>query len=189
VRSKIIVVQIGAIVCLGCDSEVDRDSAPESTKAKLELARAVSEKYQAGVEVAEADGYVASSPCEESEQGSMGIHYVHPSKTAAPPNVGDPPILVYFPRRGALELVAIEYFQPVLQDGQPYVAPADQPPRADSLPSTPPQLFENLPFDGPMAGHNPEMPWHYDQHVWLYAENPAGLFSMWNPALDCPDPT
>jgi hypothetical protein len=41
-------------------------------------------------------------------------------------------------------------------------------------------------FDGPMAGHNPSMPWHYDLHVWLWAHNPAGLFAQFNPALSCP---
>ncbi|HKP58598.1 MAG TPA: hypothetical protein VJV78_17855 [Polyangiales bacterium] len=97
-----------------------------------------------------------------------------------------PPILVYLPTAEGLQLVAIEYFQPVIQDGEPYMGSADEPPRADSLPDTPPELFEGQPFDGPMAGHNPSMPWHYDQHLWLYAHNPKGLFAQWNPAIECP---
>lgn len=28
-------------------------------------------------------------------------------------------------------------------------------------------------FDGPMPGHNPEMPWHYDIHVWIFETNSA----------------
>jgi hypothetical protein len=49
-----------------------------------------------------------------------------------------------------------------------------------------PQLF-GMPFDGPMLGHEAEMPIHYDLHVWLYRHNPAGQFAMWNPQVDCPD--
>ena len=42
-----------------------------------------------------------------------------------------------------------------------------------------PSVF-GRPFDGPMHGHEPLMPkdlHHYDLHVWLWKENPAGLFS------------
>ena len=48
-----------------------------------------------------------------------------------------------------------------------------------------PTLF-GVPFDGPMLGHTPEMPIHYDLHVWLYRHNPAGTFAMWNPRVRCP---
>jgi hypothetical protein len=48
-----------------------------------------------------------------------------------------------------------------------------------------PFLFD-LPFDGPMLGHNPQMPIHYDLHVWLYRHNPAGMFAAWNPLVRCP---
>jgi len=37
-----------------------------------------------------------------------------------------------------------------------------------------------------MLGHNPQMPIHYDLHVWLAKHNPSGLFSQWNPAISCP---
>jgi hypothetical protein len=40
-------------------------------------------------------------------------------------------------------------------------------------------------FDGPMPGHNPDMPVHYDLHVWLYKYNPAGLFAAWNSRVNC----
>ena len=43
-----------------------------------------------------------------------------------------------------------------------------------------------VPFDGPMLGHEPGMPKHYDLHVWLYERNPAGLFAAWNPRVHCP---
>jgi hypothetical protein len=145
-----------------------------------------SRKYQ-DVAVAKAEGYRPEGPCESSADGTMGIHYVHEAKIAAPPDVSQPPILVYLPTQEGLKLVAIEYFQPVIQDGEPYLGSESEPPRPESLPDEPPELFDGLPFDGPMAGHNPSMPWHYDQHVWLYAHNPDGLFAAWNPAIECPN--
>ena len=42
--------------------------------------------------------------------------------------------------------------------------------------------------NGPMEGHPPIMPpelHHYDLHVWLWRENPAGVFSPTNPAVMC----
>jgi hypothetical protein len=47
-----------------------------------------------------------------------------------------------------------------------------------------PQLFGRT-FDGPMPGHSPEMPWHWDLRVWVWAYNPSGTFAQWNPALKC----
>ena len=42
---------------------------------------------------------------------------------------------------------------------------------------------------GPMEGHKPLMPdglHHYDLHVWLWRNNPEGVFSPTNPAVKCP---
>ena len=36
-----------------------------------------------------------------------------------------------------------------------------------------------------MPGHLPGMPWHWDLHVWVWANNPSGTFAQWNPALSC----
>ena len=48
-----------------------------------------------------------------------------------------------------------------------------------------PSIF-GRPFDGPMLGHAPGMPIHYDLHVWVAERNPEGLFAQWNPAIACP---
>jgi hypothetical protein len=40
-----------------------------------------------------------------------------------------------------------------------------------------------------MEGHEPLQPrglHHYDLHVWLWKNNPAGMFSPTNPAVKCP---
>ena len=47
-----------------------------------------------------------------------------------------------------------------------------------------PSLF-GRPFDGPMAGHFPGQPIHYDLHVWLWERNPNGMFAFPNPNVDC----
>ncbi len=41
-------------------------------------------------------------------------------------------------------------------------------------------------FQGPMRAHHPGMEKHYDLHVWLWKENPEGLFAEWNPDVTCP---
>ena len=60
---------------------------------------------------------------------------------------------------------------------------ASQPPPTIDNPT--PKLFGQV-FDGPMAGHNPTGPWHWDLHVWLWEYNPLGLFVPLNPAVSCP---
>ena len=72
---------------------------------------------------------------------------------------------------GKLQLVAAEWFSPLTPElkGRP-------------------ELF-GRPFDGPMEGHHPLMPHglhHYDLHVWLWKDNPAGMFSPTNPKIKCP---
>jgi hypothetical protein len=42
-----------------------------------------------------------------------------------------------------------------------------------------------VPFDGPMPAHEPGQPIHYDLHMWLWVNNPAGLFAPWNPKVTC----
>jgi hypothetical protein len=41
-------------------------------------------------------------------------------------------------------------------------------------------------FDGPMLGHEPGQPIHYDLHAWLFEPNPEGVMSPWNPRVTCP---
>ena len=127
------------------------------------------------VEAAREAGYATTGECaEDPKYGGMGIHYANEELIAdGELDVTKPEILVYQPtRRGKLRLGAVEYFQ--VDDDQDLATDADRP-----------SLFD-LPFDGPMLGHDAEMPIHYDLHVWLYRHNPAGQFAMWNPRVSCP---
>ena len=154
---------------------------PDGIAAQLARTKAALDKYQS-VDAAKADGYAAASPCEStpidpdqtSYGGAMGIHYVNPALMKPGPIVpSKPPILVYAPTSsGGLELVAAEYFKP----------DADQNVKTDD---DRPSLFGRA-FDGPMLGHAPGMPIHYDLHVWLWKHNPSGTFAPWNPDVTCP---
>lgn len=123
---------------------------------------------------AERDGYtVAGEPCVSEAPGTMGIHAINPilmADDAIDPL--RPEILLYVPKaNGKLELVGVEYWK------------AD----ADGLLGTDGDrpFVLGQPLDGPMPGHNPVMPVHYDLHVWVAERNPSGLFAPFNPAISC----
>ncbi len=83
-----------------------------------------------------------------------------------------PELLLYAPTRGSeRKLVAVEYFK--ADEDQDLSTDADRP-----------KLF-GRPFDGPMPGHEPGMPVHYDLHVWVWRANPNGIFSPFNPRVSC----
>ena len=133
------------------------------------------------------DGYsLAGEPCVASPAGTMGFHAVNIPLAAS--GVNDPtrpPILLYAPRNGKLELVAVEYWHIALANTANGPAPwwgPDAPPLGFFNPA--PSIFGKT-FDGPMAGHNPQMPWHYDLHAWVVESNPNGVFTQFNPAVSC----
>jgi hypothetical protein len=102
----------------------------------------------------------------------MGIHFVNPAvMQSGQLDPAKPPILVYVPVGAGLQLVAAEYFKP----------DADQNAATDD---DRPTLFGRA-FDGPMLGHAPGMPLHYDLHVWLWKRNPSGVFAPWNRDVSC----
>lgn len=147
--------------------------AGESADAEKALAavKASHDKYM-DPKVAIADGFVATDSCvTHEEMGTMGFHYVNPKLIGAPIDQAKPAILVYSPDGDSRKLVAVEWFQP----------DADQ-----DLTTSPdkPTLFGRA-FDGPMEGHEPGMPRHYDQHAWLWLDNPKGTLEPYNPAASC----
>jgi hypothetical protein len=138
----------------------------------LETIRGALARYNS-VAVAERDGYVQASPCESSPAGTMGVHFVNMSLMGPGHDPLRPEILVYLPNaQGEMKLVAAEYWS--VDADQDLQTASDRP-----------TIF-GIPFNGPMLGHAPGMPIHYDLHVWLFEANPAGLFEPWNPAISCP---
>ena len=140
---------------------------------ELRDVRAAVARYHS-VEQATRDGYVQASACEESPAGAMGYHYANFGHMADPTiDPRRPEVPAYLPdANGNLELVGVEYLK-FDADGSLLTD--------DDRPS-----FFGQRFDGPMPGHNPRMPVHYDLHVWVAGQNPSGVYAQWNPALTCP---
>lgn len=163
----------------------------------LDQLRDAVSKYK-DVNVALADGYILPEDhcvsAEESgfpaELGAMGLHYIHPGLlqiTATAPRVDGtstytdwmkPSILIYEPQAdGSLELVAVENL--VFE-------------AAWTATSTPDQLVLNGRTWDHMAD-DPATPGdeahgfapHFDQHVWLFRDNPMGELMPFNPAVSC----
>jgi hypothetical protein len=145
------------------------------------------------VDQAVAAGYLTpvGGHCEASGDGTMGVHSTNIALALDPaidPN--RPEILLYLPTGdGQYRLVGVEYLQILLLRNMdtgavgPWFSP-DPWPANYVIVNPAPSVFGHT-FDGPMPGHNPSMPWHYDLHVWAWAPNPSGTFSMWNPSISC----
>ncbi|MDP4505079.1 hypothetical protein [Nonomuraea turcica] len=127
------------------------------------------------VEAARKAGYRPAGACTHNPDGTgaMGYHYAHPRLSADPAiDLRRPELLLYERRDGRLRLIGVEYYR----------TDADQDPGTDT---DRPHLFGRA-FDGPMAGHEPGQPVHYDLHAWVWKRNPAGTFAQWNRRVSCP---
>lgn len=128
-----------------------------------------------------AAGYLPTKDCvAEPGLGTMGQHWVNPKLVGKPSDlsVTRPQALLYVPTGEGLRLVAVEYL--VFAPGEELAADPTQ------VDPNGPALFGQH-FNGPMVGHSPTMPVHWDLHVWLWAHNPAGVFAQFNPsaAISC----
>jgi hypothetical protein len=152
------------------------------------------------VNVALAEGYVRdpSNMCEVAAMvghpdslGVMGIHHFRPDLLGitGPPNprvdgtgthtdFRSPAVLIYEPQAdGSLELVAVENLVFI----KAWEAAGE---------TAPPTYLGNGynrmvddPATEPDEAHHFEP--HYDLHVWLYRDNPHGMFAQYNPAATC----
>jgi hypothetical protein len=105
--------------------------------------------------------------------GAMGVHFLNLAAIGPKLDSLHPQVLIYEPVGDHLQLAAAEWFMPV------------------EVSKTRPEMWGH-PFDGPMEGHAPIMPaemHHWDLHVWLWKNNPKGVFSPTNPAVKCPAAT
>lgn len=123
-----------------------------------------------------ADGFVSGpvndGVCTTGPTGARGYHYSNWDRLLSPVDLARPPILVYQPDgEGGLRLVAAEFFQ--LDADQNTATSEDVP------------FIGSQPFDGPMTGHFPGMPVHYDIIAWVWQYNPAGTFAPYNPWGSC----
>ncbi len=133
-----------------------------------------------------AEGFVSTEACIAIPNlGAMGIHYANFGRLMdLDVNAAEPEFLLYEPgRHGKSLLVGVEYFAPVIVNGQPWFGDANTPPPPPF--NAAPVLFGRN-FDGPSPGNFPGQPWHYDLHVWVWRHNPLGLFAPFNPMVQCP---
>jgi hypothetical protein len=154
-------------------------SSEEPFKNELDALRQSLSKYQ-DVYNAVRDGYYSTVGCThydgqkmaghaEYPKGAMGIHFVNTGLVGPNPDPLRPPVLLYEPKNGKLELIGVEWLVPM------------------GIVKERPVLF-GQPFLGPMEGHEPLIPkefTHYDLHAWLFRENPLGMFAPTNSAVNC----
>ena len=102
--------------------------------------------------------------------GAMGIHFLNTANIGPALDPAKPQVLIYEQVGNKLKLVAAEWFMPVQVAG-----------------GKAPAIFGQT-LNGPMDGHEPIMPKelkHYDLHVWLWKDNPLGVFESTNSAVKC----
>lgn len=184
------------IIALGLASTLF-PTALLAAEVDLDRLRSDVAKYQ-DINVALADGYIspdnlcvsAAGEGLPAELGAMGIHYIHPGLlqvTETEPRVNgnsthtdwsQPAVLIYEPQAdGTLELVAVENLvfeeawlrsgntEELVINGRNWDHMADDP-------ATPGDEAHGF------------MP-HFDQHVWLFRENPMGTLMPFNPNVTC----
>ena len=165
----------------------------------LDEVRAATERFR-DVDVALAEGYLRdpANLCDTAEMmgkpaelGAMGIHFFRPDLLGitAPPNPrvhGDgihtdflqPSILIYEPQAdGSLELVAVEnlVFADAWQAAGHATAPVFHDVAFDRMVDDPATSVDEAHLFEP----------HYDRHVWIYRDNPNGVFAQFNPDVTC----
>ena len=193
-------IVLGFLLLLSaCGTRQVGNENPAPGEPSLAQVRAATERFR-DVNVALAEGFIRdpSNTCETAEmlglpasRGAMGVHYFRPDLLGitAPPSprvdgngthtdFNQPAILIYEPQAdGSMELIAVENLVfrasweaagngiPPSFHGVPYDAMSDDPATA---------LDE---------AHNFEP--HFDRHVWIYRENPNGVFTPFNPRVTC----
>ena len=187
---------LAAIVA--CESVLDSTEVPTREPSLAEV-RAATERFR-DVKVALAEGYVRDpgNICDEAPMmgkpaalGNMGIHFFRPDLLGitGPPNprvtgtgthtdFNRPSILIYEPQQnGTLELVAVEnlVFIDAWEKAGRKEMPSYQGVPYDRMQDDPATAVDEAHLFAP----------HYDRHVWLYRENPNGIFAQFNPNVSC----
>ena len=191
---------LGCLVAVvACGARQGEAPAPGPGEPTLDEVRAGTERFQ-DVNVALAEGYVRdpANMCETAPmmgrpaaEGAMGVHYFRPDLlgVTAPPSprvdgngmhtdFHTPAVLIYEPQAdGSMQLVAVEnlvFIRAWMEAGQ------NEPPTFHGVPF---DRMEDDPTTELDEAHNFEP--HFDRHVWVYRENPNGVFTSFNPTVTC----
>ncbi|MFE9878575.1 hypothetical protein [Streptomyces sp. NPDC005784] len=159
---------LSAVPAPASDGPADAKEIRDLTTAYMASVKYLDEK------VALADGYVPHQcSTDPAGHGSMGYHYFNESRYGSLDPAKPAALLFEDGKDGKRRLAGVEWI--VLDSDQIMKTTKDRP-----------SMFGGQKFDGPMPGHYPGMPIHYDMHVWLWKHNPNGLFNRWNPRVKCP---
>jgi len=174
-------------------------STPGPGEPTLSEVRHLTERFR-DVNVALAEGYIRDpfDMCETAEMmgrpaalGAMGIHFFRPdllgitkppsprvSGTGTHTDFRQPSILIYEPKANrSLELVAVENL--VFADAWRAAGHTERP------------TFHGVPYDAMADDSSTALDEahmfepHFDRHVWIYRENPNGVFTPFNPRVTC----
>jgi hypothetical protein len=193
-------VAIGAAGALAAARSVAASGPrPGPDEPTLSEVRRLTERFR-DVNVALAEGYLrdpndlcdtATMMGRPASLGAMGIHYFRPDLlgiTAPPsPRVNGtgthtdfrkPSILIYEPQAdGGLALVAVEnlVFQAAWRAAGHTGPPTFHGLQWDSMVDDPSTAVDEAHMFEP----------HFDRHVWIYRENPNGVFAQFNPRVTC----
>lgn len=164
---------IGIVLAIVAFNNAQAQSAAKGSEAlspELANVKNALEKYQDPV-AALRDGYLSTLACVAFADGAMGVHFLNMGTVGPTVDPMKPQVLLYEQVGDKLKLTGAEWFVPLATGVKER-----------------PQLLGH-PFDGPMAGHEPIMPAelvHYDLHVWLWKDNPDGMFAPANRNVQCP---
>lgn len=137
---------------------------------ELETIRRVTAPFH-DIEVARNAGWstqITSCLVDPNGAGAMGFHYGNTTLINGAAHVDKPQLLLYEPTEdGGLRLMAVEYIIPY---------------SFHSRDAAPPVLLgqQFLQFDAFQV---------WGLHVWVWKENPSGLFAPWNPLVSCSNTT
>jgi hypothetical protein len=152
----------GSLTLVACSDNPAAASLTPQQQRDLDAVRAVTVGYEDFAR-AQASGYAKITDCMSDNTGGMGFHYGKAAFIDGTPSLLEPEILMYEPQRnGSLSLVGLEYVVPFTAWSAP----------------TPPSLFG-------LSFHRNEGFGLWVLHVWLYKENPSGMFTDWNPNVTC----
>ena len=172
IGTRFVALPAFAILAMGAATT----GALAASHSELDGIKSAMSIYMQDVSRAEADGFINTVECvvDEEGRGAMGVHLINLARMQDPAvNANEPEALLFEPTKEGMRLRGVEYFVSLGQAGAPI---PDNPPPA-------PTLFGQK-FHGPMAGHSPQMPPHYDLIVWF--DNPDGTFEIFNRNVSCP---
>jgi hypothetical protein len=148
--------------------------------AQLAQVRRLTAPFQQ-IQKANRAGWVAPlSPCvADPDLGGMGYHIGNPEYLEN--GILDPlmpEVLMYEPmKNGRLRLVGVEYIVSFIPQLDENGVPVPGPGIPGDQPSLFGQDFDSSPHVGPFGS--------WTLHVWLWRNNPAGMFAPFNPNVSC----